>query len=77
MEMNASDAYIIWREQADISLALFFNVDWYVYKCIWMNVRAWVQLRTRERERLSRLLLPRLITLLFLDSMVKLRLSEE
>lgn len=36
-----------------------------------------VRRRTKERERLSRLLLPRLITLLFLESAVKLRLSEE
>lgn len=34
-------------------------------------------LRTKESDRLSRLLLPRLITLLFLESMAKLRLSEE
>lgn len=32
---------------------------------------------TRERERLSRLLFPKLITLLFLDSKVKLRRSDE
>lgn len=33
--------------------------------------------RTKDSERLSRLLLPRLITLLFLESAAKLRLSEE
>lgn len=44
-----------------------------VDECLWMTV--WWS--TRERERLSKLLLPRLITLLFLDSMAKLRLSEE
>lgn len=33
--------------------------------------------RTKDSERLSRLLLPRLITLLFLESAVKLGLSEE